>query len=142
MKESIRILAATFIASCALASCSCDNEEIRIPEPVIIEKEITIDTQDDLIRIDGYWLHNSNNDQNNWQNLQEIGFKIEDGAIWVFVDPDFYEIIDMELVNFPFYYDISYYNNFSWYFEGEGINQYIPNYSEIVHFKIKLKKLN
>ncbi len=142
MKKSIRILAATFIASCALASCSCDNEEITIPEPVIIEKEITIDTQDDLIRIDGYWLDNSNADWDNWQNLQSIGWRIHEGFLWVYVDPTMYEIVDMELVDFPFVWYASAYDSHSWYFEGPGIDQYIPNYSEIVHFKIKLKKLN
>ena len=141
MKKSLKLLAAILLAIVLLPFYSCSEEDVTC-EPVIIEKEITIDTQDDLIRIDGYWLHNSNADWDNWQNLQSIGWRIHEGFLWVYVDSTMYEIVDMELVDFPFVWYASSVDSHSWYFEGPGIDQYIPNYSEIVHFKIKLKKLN
>lgn len=141
MKKTIKLLAAILIAIVLLPSCNSE-EELQIEEPRIIEKEISIDTQDDLIKIDGYWLDNSNADWNNWQNLQTIGWRIHEGFLWVYVDHTVYEIVDMELVDFPFVWYASSVDAHSWYFEGPGIDQYIPNYSEIVHFKIKLKELN
>lgn len=127
-----------------LFSCDCEDiphvEETIEEESVIIEKQISYDTQDDVIKIDGYWLDNSNADWNNWQYEQNIGCRINEGFLWVEVDPNIYEIVDMELVEFPFVWYASSVDSYSWYFEGPGIDQYIPNYSEVVHIKIKLKK--
>jgi hypothetical protein len=140
--KKIYQLALCTITLMSLYSCDCNTDEIVVEEPVIIEKELSYDTQDDLIKIDGYWLDNSNANWDDWQYEQTIGCRINEGFLWVEVDSSVYEIVDMELVNFPFVWYASSVDQYSWYFEGPGIDQYIPNYSEIVHIKIKLKVLN
>jgi len=141
MKKLFLIALGTVLLSSLLFGCQTDEIK-EVETNLIVEKTILIDTQDDLIKIDGYWLPNSNNDLNNWQNLQTIGWRLNEGFIWIYVDSSVYEIVDMELVNFPYVWYVSSVDPYSWYFEGPGIDEYIPNYSEIVTIKITLKTNN
>ena len=81
MKTKIYNLVLLTITVTFLFSCDCDTEEVVIEEPRIIEKQISFDTQDDLIKIDGYWLDNSNANWDDWQYEQTIGCRINEGFL-------------------------------------------------------------
>lgn len=87
------------VVTLALTSCTEETTIQQICQPQSYHWEtITCDTEDNIIKIDNQWLHNSNLDWDNWQYFQTRGFRLDDRQLRV-VTTDGSKILQAELFN-------------------------------------------
>lgn len=141
MKKSIKLLAAIVLAIILLPFYSCSEDEI-VCQPKIIEKEVIYHYQDNVVQIDGRWYINSNGDLSNWTYYEEIGFKVDEGFLFVYADPSVYEIVDIELYNFNYSWSLSQDSNYNYYLESPMMWYYYNHINEYFYVKLKLKEIN
>lgn len=128
-----------------LSLTSCCSDDIEQPTQVesqqtTLSKTIQFDTEDNMIKVDGCWYHNSNNDQNNWQYLSEYGFRWHEGFLWLHYNTDQYELVNAEMVNFPYAFYLSTDGDGKYYIESPYFDQYYVERGDQYFIKLTLRK--
>lgn len=128
--------------SLTLLSCSTDEivTQTIIQEPSIVTKELVYDLEDNMIKIDGIWKHNSNNDENNWLYYEDFGWRWFEGNLYCYFNKDKYELIDAQLVNYNQTWYLEADSNDDFYFSSVSFNNWGPNFGMMFNVKMILKE--
>ncbi len=129
-------------------SCSTDTvaeatqsttETVQVGRTVI--KNLMYDSQDNAVNIDGQWHSNSNGSDTNWQYCQNYGFRWFEGFLYLHYNTNQFELVNAELVNFPYEYYLSTDGNGKFYIESPYFDQYYRTQGEIYYVKLTLKRI-
>lgn len=142
-----RILLA--LLTLTLLSCSTDDMVLEPqtsqtqPEQIgeqIVVKDIQFDTEDNMIKVDGMWLHNSNLSEDNFQYLSEYGFRWYEGFLYIHYDCQNYELVNAEMINFPYAFYLST-DNDQYYIESPYFDQYYVERGDQYYIRLTLRKI-
>lgn len=139
-----RILLA-LLASLTLVSCSTDDMVLEPQTPTQVEqptitKTIQFDTEDNLVKVDGVWYHNSNLCEEDFQYLSEYGFRWFEGFLYLHYDAQHYELVNAEMVNFPYAFYLSADGDGNFYIESPSFDQYYVERGDQYYIKLTLRR--
>lgn len=135
MKRILLILLAMLTLSCS----TDDVVEQTQTTPQTISKTIQFDTEDNMVKVDGIWYHNSNLDEANFQYLSEYGFRWFEGFLYLHYDTTQYELVDAEMVNYPYPFYLSIDGDGNFYIESQDFDTYYQN-SDQYYIKLTLRE--
>lgn len=126
------------LMSIALFSCSTEETSKSIVPPITVTKYLTYDLEDNMIKIDNVWKHNSNNDQNNWVYYEDFGWRWYEGNLYCYFNKNKYEIVQAELVNYnhPWYLEVD--GNDDYFFSSPSFNNWGEDFEMMFYVKITL----
>lgn len=134
--------------SLTLLSCSTDDmalepqtsqsEQVQNTSQ-IVTKTIQFDTEDNMVKVDGVWYHNSNLCEDNFQYLSEYGFRWYEGFLYLHYNTEQYDLVNAEMVNFPYAFYLSA-DGDNFYIESPYFDQYYVEKGDQYYIKLTLRQ--